>query len=742
MGTEFQGTIGRTYHSSQPWWPAPRSAAPGSPDVVVVVLDDVGFSDFGCYGSEIDTPVIDSLAAGGLRYNNFHTTAVCSATRACLLTGRNHHSVGMGAVADWDTGFPGYRGWVAPSAGTLAEMLRPAGYGTFAVGKWHLAPIDETSPAGPYDQWPVQRGFDRYYGFLEAAMNHWAPVLVEDNHRVSPPDRPGYHLSEDLVDHAIDMLGAQVSAYPEKPFFLYLAFGAAHSPLHAPRSVVDRYRGRFDDGWDRCRVRRLDRQVELGIVPEGTGLAPRNSGVVPWEDLDDDERRLSLRLQEAYAGMLEHTDTCIGRLVSFLRRVGRFDNTLLLVLSDNGATLEGGHQGSVNYVRSVNGLPSGDLAEAMSVLEDIGGPSTFPVYPMGWGQASNTPLKRYKQNTHSGGVRDPLVVSWPRRIADAGAVRPQYLHAVDLTPTILDVLGVDAPSTVNGIEQQPIEGLSLATTFDDPDAPTPKHVQHFEMFGNRALWMDGWKAVTYHAPGTDFDDDVWELYHLDEDFAEIDDHAAAEPERLAAMVDRWWDEARAHQVLPLDDRILERFLLPKPRPLTDRSRFVYHPGAYQPTQAAADLKDVSHTITATVERAGPDVDGVLLCHGDRFGGYSFFVQDGHLVYDYNCGGAHTTVRSTHPVPVGRSVVRVVFSRTGPHEGTAALEVDGKPVGEVHVPQTLATHVNVIGVSVGRNPASAVSSLHDGPFPFGGVIEQVVVEVGDDRGAVDRVELVD
>jgi arylsulfatase len=717
----FAGVIGRTVAESTPWWPAPLLPPAGSPDVVLIVLDDVGFADLGCFGSAIRTPTIDGLAAGGLRYNNFHTTALCSPTRACLLTGRNHHSVGMGVVSNWDTGFPGYRGRVSTRAATLAEMLHGTGYATFAVGKWHLAPIEETTAAGPYDQWPLQRGFDRYYGFLDGATSHWAPDLVYDNHRIDPPARDGYHLSEDLVDRAREFVRDHVSVLPEKPFFLYLCFGTAHSPLHAPRDVIESYAGVFDEGWDRCRAEYLERQVALGVVPEGTRLAPRNQGVVPWDELGTEQRAVSTRLQEVYAAMIDHTDAQVARLLGSLR-----DNTLVVFLSDNGATLEGGPTGSLNYFRWVNGLPAGDITD----LDAIGGPTTYPSYPMGWGQVSNTPLKRYKQNTHAGGIRDPLIVSWPGHIAAPGTVRTPFVHAVDIVPTVLDLLQAEPPRTLAGAAQMPIEGTSFAASLTDPGAPSSKAVQYFEMLGNRALWRLGWKAVTYHTPGTAFDDDRWELYHLDSDFSETRDLAGAHPDLLRELVDAWWAEAERYHVLPLDDRILERFLVPKPRPITSRSTFVYYPGARIPGEGAAGVIDVSYRITAHVDAPG---DGVLICHGDRFSGYSLFVLDGHLVHDYNCAGEHTVVRSTRPVPDGASLLGYRFRRTGRLRGTGTLEIDGADAGSVELPQTLGTHINAIGVSVGRNPLSAVSGLYESPFAFSGRLDKVVVDVGDDRG---------
>jgi arylsulfatase len=730
----FKGTIGRTIAESTPWWPKPNLPADGSPDVILVVFDDVGFSDFGCFGSEINTPTLNELAASGLRYNNFHTTALCSPTRACLMTGRNHHSVGMGVVSNWDTGFPGYRGRVSNGAGTLAEVLRQAGYATLAVGKWHLAPMDETSAAGPYDQWPLGRGFNQYYGFLDGATSHWVPDLVHDNHRIDPPRREGYHLSEDLVDHAIEFVSDQISVLPEQPLFLYLCFGTAHSPLHAPAEYIRRYQGRFDRGWDDVRAARLRRQVELGVVPAGTELAPRNAGVVPWDDLSVEQQRSAARFQEVYAAMIEHADAQLGRLVEVFRNMGRLDNTLLVALSDNGATLEGGPDGSMNYFRSVNALGSEDLDERLAGLGDLGGPRTYPVYPMGWGQASNTPLKRYKQNTHAGGVRDPLIISWPARISDTGDVRRAFCHAVDIMPTILDLVDVSLPAQIRGVAQLPIEGSSFATTLDDSGGAANKHVQYFEMLGNRGIWQDGWKAVAYHARGTSFDDDRWELYHLDEDFSECHDLAEQFPEKLRDLRQLWWAEAEANSVLPLDDRILERFLVDKPRLITGRNRFVYYAGARIPGESAASPIDVTYAIHAEIDPYASGAEGVLIAHGDRFSGYTFFVADGYLFHDYNCAGEHIILRSDDRVPPGTERLSYSFQKSGRLQGDATLLFDGKPAGEGHVAQTLGIHINAIGVSVGLDRYGPVSAYYDGPFVFGSGLRRVILEIGNDVGA--------
>jgi arylsulfatase A-like enzyme len=729
MADEFRGVVGRTWRESTPWWPEPARPPAGAPNVVVMVLDDVGFADLGCFGSDVETPNIDGLAADGLRFNNFHTTALCSPTRSSLLTGRNHHSVGMAVVSNWDTGFPGARGRVAHSAATLGEVLSLNGYHTFAVGKWHLAPTDETTAVGPYDHWPCQRGFDRFYGFLDGATDQWCPDLVADNHRIDPPRREGYHLTEDLVDQAIALVRDGRSVLPEQPFFLYLCFGTAHYPIHAPRPYVDKYRGRFDRGWDAEREARLARQLAMGVVPPGTDLAPRNDGVPAWSELTADEQRLAARLQEAYAGMLDHTDAQIGRLLGELERLGARDDTLVILMSDNGATLEGGPLGHLNYMRFINGLPL-DVDDALARLDEIGGPTTSPAYPMGWGMASNTPLKRYKQNTHGGGVRDPLVISWPGHIDDVGAIRGQYHHVTDIVPTVLELAGIDAPSEIKGVAQQPIEGVSMAGAIRDAGAPTAKSVQYFEMLGNRGIWHDGWKAVAYHLPGSDFEDDRWELYHLANDFSECHDLAAAEPQRLRQLVELWWAEAGSHHVLPLDDRILERFHVPKPRPITTRSTFTYHAGACLPSDGAPNIKDVSYAIVADVDRRG---DGTIVACGDRFSGYVLYVRDGRLVHDYNAAGTHHVVRSTVEVPMGPARLEYRFTRTGDLRGTGELWIDGRPAGSIELPRTLGVHDSPAGLNVGRTRLSAIAEDYAAPFPFDGTIERVQFTLGPDRG---------
>ena len=456
MSDSFGGIIKREAKDSTPWWPEPNLPDKNLPNIVTVLLDDTGFAHLGCFGSPIDTPNFDALAERGLRYNNFHTTALCSPSRACLLTGRNHHSVGMRAVSNFDTGFPNMRGRISPSAATTAEVLQHHGWATYCVGKWHLAPMREASAAGPFTDWPLQRGFDRFYGFMQGETDQFHPELYADNHMIPPPARPedGYHLSEDLVDQSIAMIRNQVSLVPERPFYLYLPFGATHAPHQAPDEYLDKYKGRFDEGWDVWRERIHSKQLELGIIPAGTALAPRNPGVRPWTELSAREQAFAIKLQEAFAAFLDHTDAQLGRLLDSLAELGLDDNTLVIATSDNGASQEGNETGVLDEFRHFNGLPE-DMAAASNRLGEIGTRRSFTNYPWGWAQVGNTPAKRYKQNTHGGGVRDPLIISWPKGIDPAcnGQIRRQFHHITDIMPTIMEICGYSMPDTFKGIAQ-------------------------------------------------------------------------------------------------------------------------------------------------------------------------------------------------------------------------------------------------------------------------------------------------
>ncbi len=735
MATSNPGPrIGDTVADSVPSWPAtdPRS----TPNLVIVLLDDVGFADFGCYGSEIDTPVIDALAADGLRYTGFHTTAMCSTTRAALLTGRNHHDVGMGCLANFDSGFPGYRGKIAADAETLAERLRADGYRNYLVGKWHATRLTETGPSGPFDGWPLGRGFDRFYGFLDAETDHYSPELVRDNTHITAPGthETGYHLTEDLIDQGLAFLKGHLAATPDVPWFLMVNPGACHAPHQAPKDLIDRYAERFADGWDETRDRRLARQQELGIVPAGTTLPPRNDRVDAWADHGDDERRVFARLQGAYAAMLEHFDTNLGRLIEFIDRSGQRDDTIVLVLSDNGASQEGGPLGFVNAMSVFNMVPE-PMEEKVARIDDIGGPDTHTNFPLGWAMAANTPLKRYKQNTHGGGVRDPLVISAPGRVTDPGGLRHRFCHVSDLAPTVLDLLGL-APS-------EAMTGVSFAETIADAGAEPPKTTQYFEMFGHRGIWHEGWKAVAYHQSGTSFDDDTWELYHLDADFNEVDDRAGSDPDRLAALQERWWAEARANQVLPLDDRFGERFAENAIRHTGERRRYTFWAGmGHLPSDVAPDLRSRSYSITADVEVPAEGAEGVLIAHGDATCGYSLFVRDGHLVHDLSVGGNHELVVSDRPIPTGRACTLGFRMRRAPGDGpfphgTGTLLIDGEPAGELHTDRIFWLMISWSGLDVGFDRGTTVSDYdgsgrHVGPFAFTGTLIKVVVDLEPDQ----------
>ena len=728
----FEGKIGRTFRDSEPWWPPLRTAPQDRPNVVVILFDDLGFSHFGCYGSTIATPNIDRLAAGGLRFTNFHVTPLCSPTRAALLTGRNHHTVGMRAIAHFNSGYPHMRGAISRNAATMAELLREENYATYAVGKWHLTPLEATSQAGPFDDWPLQRGFDRFYGFLGGETDQFYPELVYDNHHVDPPKRPeqGYHLTEDLTDRALGFLRDQQAVYPGQPFFLWFTPGATHSPHQAPAEYIERYRGKFDIGWDAIREQWFARQLELGVIPEGTELAPRNPGVEAWDDLSPQARAFACALQEAFAGFLEHADAQVGRLLDDLEQSGRLDDTIIILTADNGASQEGGPQGFSDSARLFQPLPE-DLDEVQSRLHEIGGPRSSSNYPWGWAQAGNTPLRWYKQNTHGGGVRVPLIVHWPQGIAERGGIRDQFHHASDVLPTVLETLGARAPERYRGAEQLPISGTSFAYALNEADAPSHKDAQYFEMFGHRGIWADGWKAVARHRAGRDWSDDEWELYHLDRDFSETRDLAGEEQERLRALIDRWWIEAGRHGVLPLDDRRVE-LAQPIMRPGAPHHGLRYRytpPIGYLPHEVApaTDLGD--WTLEAAISRAASD-DGVLVARGRIHGGFSLYIQENALCFDYHAFGAGARIRSAAPVPAGDCVIGVAMSGEGASApARVTLSIDGQTVAEGEVPlvadRVLIGHG---GTEFGRDGYSPVSDAYEPPFEFTGVIHSVEIVV--------------
>jgi arylsulfatase len=716
---------------------------------MLVVLDDVGFAQLGCYGSDISTPTIDALATRGLRFTNFHTTALCSPTRACLLTGRNHHRNGLGRVADLAVGYPGYNGEIPKENGFLSEILRQRGYATYAVGKWHLTPDDETSMAAPRHSWPLARGFDRWYGFHGGETHQFVPALYHDNHSVAPPRSidEGYHLSADLADRAIAHLADLRAVDVDRRFFLYLCTGACHSPHHAPRSWIERYRGQFDKGWDRWREETFARQLDTGLLAPDTEMSPRPPWVPAWEDLPTEERRVAARFMECFAAFLSYTDAQLGRVLEFLDQTGDRQDTLVILVSDNGASSEGGASGSINDNRLQNFDPAGP-AELSRRIEELGGPTAHNNYPWGWTMAGNTPFKRWKREVHEGGVADPCIVSWPARLGSGGGVRRQFAHAVDILPTVLELAGVEAPATIEYVPQTPIDGISLAPLLgpEGAEAPGPRSTQYFEMFGSRALYHEGWKAVTFKPIGplyddginwnAPFDEDRWELYHVAVDPAEIHDLAALHPDRLADMIERWWDEARRNQVLPLDNRVLHTLVHPKPDRRSPHLRATYYPGASPvPESVAANVKNRSHAVEVDVTiPAGEPAEGVLLAQGSVLGGFSFHLRAGCLRYVHNLYGKERhVVVAAQPVDPGRHRLAFRFERREEGGGSVELVVDGTVVAEGRIPTftVAAFSATGAGLTCGYEVGPAVGDDYDAPFPCTATILAATVTLSED-----------
>lgn len=758
QGTAFTGVIGRTFEESQPAWPSPLRARQGTANVVFIVLDDTGFGHLGCFGSPIRTPNLDRLAEGGLRYNNMHTTALCSPSRACILTGRNHHSNAMSCITEGATGYPGSNGSIPFENGFLSEMLLAQGYNTFAVGKWHLTPAEQVSAAGPYDRWPLGRGFERYYGFLGGDTHQYFPDLVHDNHQVRPPKTPeeGYHLTEDLVDHAVEFIADSKQVAPDKPFFLYFAPGAMHAPHHVPREWADRYKGQFDDGWDAYREKVFQQQKRMGLLPPDTRLSAHDPDVAAWSTLSADERRLYSRMMEVFAGFLEHTDHHIGRLLQFLKDTGQLENTLIMVISDNGASAEGGPHGSVNENMFFNNVPE-RLEDNLQAIDELGGPKYFNHYSWGWAWAGNTPFRRWKRETYRGGTSDPFIVHWPKGIKVRGEVRGQYAHVVDMVPTVLDCLGLEPPKQIRGVTQSPIQGVSFAHTFGDAKAESRHHTQYFEMFAHRSIYHDGWRAVC-PVPGPSFteaglgfgemvvteeklrelDAHGWELYHVSEDFSETRNVAAENRAKLIEMIALWYAEAGRYNVLPLDSRGSSRLADERPQLAKSLERYVFYPGTSTVSNKIAPrLLNRPHSITATVEIQNGS-EGVLVAQGGSSGGYVLYVKNHRLHYAYNYVGVeHHRVTSDVTIPEGRHELRFEFEPTSKPDiqhgkgapGRAQLYIDRKLAGQIQLPVTIPIDIGITeGLTCGRDEGSSVTTDYATPFPFTGKLEQVVVDV--------------
>jgi arylsulfatase len=757
-GTAFSGVIGRTVDQSSPAWPEPLRAKEDSPNVLFIVLDDTGYGQLGCYGSPIETPNIDNLAKNGLLYRNMHTTALCSPTRSCILTGRNHHSNAMASITEGSTGFPGANGYIPFENGFLSEILLQHGYNTYAIGKWHLTPADQISAAGPYDRWPLGRGFERFYGFLGGETNQYYPDLVFDNHQVEPPKKPeeGYTLNEDLADKAIRFIADSKQVAPNKPFFMYYSTGAMHAPHHVPKEWIDKYKGKFDDGWEKYREKVFKRQKELGIVPEDAELSRHDPDVPRWDSLSDDEKRLYARMMEVFAGFLTQTDYHIGRILDFLKEVGEFDNTLIMLISDNGASAEGGPTGSVNENLFFNYVPE-SLEENLEAIDELGGPKHHNHYAWGWTWAGNTPFRRWKRETYRGGVSDPFIIHWPEGIKAKGEVRDQYAHAVDMVPTVLEALDVEPPEAIKGVTQSPIEGISFAHTFDDKQAESKHHTQYFEMMGHRSVYHEGWKAVcpwpgpSFAEAGqgfgmpippdklTELDAKHWELYHVKKDIAENHNLAEKERAKLIEMIATWYVEAGKYNVLPIDGRGAQRFGEERPNIAIDRKRYIYYPGTQSvPTFVAAIVLNRSHSITADVEIPVGGAEGVLLSHGGNDGGYTFYIKDGKLHYIHNyVAKEFFHIESVEDVPEGRHQLRYEFEVTDKPDilkgkgtpGKGQLYIDKKLIGQIDMPVTTPIMLGLTGgVVCGSDPGSSVTPEYEPPFEFTGNIYSATIDV--------------
>jgi len=761
----FKGTINVDIRDSEPdWTPFEPPVAPyGAPNVLYIVLDDVGFGALSCYGGPIETPNIDRIAAQGVRYTQWHTTALCSPTRSCLLTGRNHTRNSMACITEAASGFPNASGTIPPENGMISEIIGERGWNTYHVGKWHLCPEAEMNVASPRRNWPTGRGFERFYGFLGAETNQWYPDLVYDNHPVDQPRSPeeGYHFTDDITDKALEFIKDAKVMAPDKPFFMYYAPGACHAPHHAPKEWAEKFRGRFDMGYEAIREQTLARQRELGIVPPNTELPPVNpmgtpeshtdpakpfpelDTTRPWDSLSEDEKRLFRRMAEVYAGFLAHADHHIGRILGYLQDTGQLDNTLVVLVSDNGASGEGGPNGSVNENKLFNAIPD-DMAQNLSMLDELGGPKTYNHYPNGWAMAFNTPFKMWKRYEFNGGTADPCIMSWPRGMRARGEIRHQYHHAIDIVPTILDALSIEPPAEIKGYTQSHFDGVSMRYSFDDAKAKTARHTQFYAMLASRSIWHDGWKAVADHPQGAewhDFGNDTWELYNTETDRSECHDLAGQEPERLRDLINLWYSEAGANGAFPLDDRgPIEILTTPRPVLTAPRDKYIYYPDTTEvPESQAVNVRNRSYSIGALVDIPARGAEGVLFAHGSRFGGHALYVKDNRLHYVYNFVGAvEQKVDATEDIPAGEKLIlSASFDKEredppGVANGILSLYYGDQKVGEGRI-KTQPGKFSLAGegLCVGRDSAEPVTDDYPGTAPYrftGGTIRQVQVNV--------------
>jgi arylsulfatase A-like enzyme len=736
----FGGKTTPDVGTSRPDPRPPVTAPPGAPNVVIVLLDDAGYGQTSTFGGLVPTPTLDRLATNGLRFTRFHVTALCSPTRAALLTGRNSHAVGMGTITNWSGDFPGYTGSIPKSAALMSEVLRANGYATASIGKWHLIPDPETTQAGPFDHWPTHQGFDYFYGFMGGETDQWNPELINGTTpvRMSPPaGRDGnYTLNEDLAGHARAWLLQQKGLAPDRPVFLYFAPGATHAPLQAPKKWIEPFKGKFDMGWDEYRRVVFERQKRLGVIPADTVLTPRPAELPAWNSLPADQQKVAARLMEVYAGFMAQVDSEVGRVLDVFRETGQIDNTLVVYIAgDNGASLEGSLTGTDNIMEQVNGLQP-TAAEVLRHLDDVGGPLSNPHYPSGWAWAGNTPFQWGKRiGSHLGGTRDPMVISWPARIKDGGATRQQYLHVIDLFPTILEAAGVPLPRSVNGVEQQPVDGISFLDALTNPSAPTHRLSQYFEMHGNRAMYSGGWVAAqrtgllpwAYSLDAAQAPP-AWELYDLDHDYSEAKDLASVRPaklEELKALFDR---EAIRNHVYPLDSRVNGR-QHPNPPPPGGRSFYTFYPGVTHLFDALAPAtRNRTHTYTAYVEIPAGGADGVLVAEGGTASGYALYIKDGRPTYTYNYFRREvTTVASPDRLPPGSATIGLHFEYEGPGQGGPAmitLTVNGRKAGAARLAHTVPrAYTYDETFDVGMDSASPVGP-YAAPFVFTGTLHRI------------------
>jgi len=744
----FPGNVGRTFVDSDPaQFPQPVQAPKGAPNVVLILLDDAGFGQFSTFGGGVPSPTMDRLAAEGLRYNRFHTTALCSPTRAALITGRNHHSVSFAGITEMATGYDGYTTVLPRSAGTVGEVLRQNGYMTAWIGKNHNTPTWETSAAGPFDRWANGLGFDYFYGFNAGDTNHWNPVLYENRNLVPASTDPDYHLTPDIADHAIAWVRKVRAISPDRPFFLYVAPGATHSPHQAPKDWIEKFKGKFDMGWDKYREDTIARQKQLGIVPVSAKLTVRSQGLPAWDSLNGDQKRVYARMMEVFAAYGAHVDHHMGRIVEAVKQLPGAENTIVIYIAgDNGSSAEGGIEGSVNENLFFNGFPE-KWQDNLKVIDELGGPKHFNHFPSAWAHAMDTPFQWTKQvASHFGGTRNPMIVSWPAKIKDRGGLREQFIHTIDIVPTLYEAIGITPPMVLNGVEQKPIEGISFAYTFDDAKAKGRRTTQYFELAVNRGIYHNGWMAsATSFAPwqpnrtGFDPDKQKWELYDIDRDFSQADDLAAANPQKLRELQDLWWVEAAKYKVLPLDWRGVERLnaeLMGRPDLAGNRKTFTYYPGQVGlSNDAAPRILNKSWTLTADIEVPEAGAEGMVVTHGGLVGGYGLYVHNGKPAFVYNyLGLERPTVSGKDPLPKGKVKLVVDFQYEG-KEGergkpaTVSLSANGTKIAETRFEHTIPLQISLgEGLDIGMDVGSAVDFTYKPPFAFTGRIEKVTIEL--------------